>query len=95
MVALLRSKVCDDPNAEFQEFWQAIDEQNPEQIEEKFKPNFWNLPGPGKSGINSMNIYNRWSEPFVYELLIATKGQLISKCPYEKSVWTKYQQKYF
>ena len=23
------------------------------------------------------------------------KGQLISKCPYEKSVWTKYQQKYF
>ena len=52
MVALLRSKVCDDPNAEFQEFWQAIDEQNPEQIEEKFKPNFWNLPGPGKSGIN-------------------------------------------
>ena len=52
MVALLRSKVCDDPNAEFQEFWQAIDEQNPEQIEKKFKPNFWNLPGPGKSGIN-------------------------------------------
>ena len=51
MVALLRSKVCDDPNAEFQEFWQAIDEQNPDKIEEKFKPNFWNLPGPGKSGI--------------------------------------------
>ena len=25
----------------------------------------------------------------------ATKGQLISKCPYEKSVWTKYQRKYF
>ena len=24
-----------------------------------------------------------------------TKGQLISKCPYEKSVWTKYQRKYF
>ena len=23
------------------------------------------------------------------------KGQLISKCPYEKSVWTKYQRKYF
>ena len=23
------------------------------------------------------------------------KGQLISKCPYEKSVWTKYQLKYF
>ena len=22
------------------------------------------------------------------------KGQLISKCPYEKSVWTKYQRKY-
>ena len=52
MVALLQSKVCDDPNAEFQEFWQAIDEQNPDKIEEKFKPNFWNLPGPGKSGMN-------------------------------------------
>ena len=25
----------------------------------------------------------------------ASKGQLISKCPYEKSVWTKYQRKYF
>ena len=24
-----------------------------------------------------------------------SKGQLISKCPYEKSVWTKYQRKYF
>ena len=24
-----------------------------------------------------------------------TKGQLISKCPYETSVWTKYQRKYF
>ena len=23
------------------------------------------------------------------------KGQLISECPYEKSVWTKYQRKYF
>ena len=23
------------------------------------------------------------------------KGQLISKCPYEKSVWTKYQEKCF
>ena len=27
--------------------------------------------------------------------LACTKGQLISKCPYEKSVWTKYQRKYF
>ena len=26
---------------------------------------------------------------------LLTKGQLISKCPYEKSVWTKYQRKYF
>ena len=26
---------------------------------------------------------------------IVPKGQLISKCPYEKSVWTKYQGKYF
>ena len=23
------------------------------------------------------------------------KGQLISKCPYEKSFWTKYQRKYY
>jgi hypothetical protein len=52
LVALLQSKVFDDPNAEFQEFWQAIDEQNPIKLEAKFKPNFWNLPGPGKSGIN-------------------------------------------
>ena len=28
-------------------------------------------------------------------LKLLTKGQLISKCPYEKSVWTKYQRKYF
>ena len=27
-------------------------------------------------------------------LSVSTKGQLISKCPYEKSVWTKYQRKY-
>ena len=26
---------------------------------------------------------------------VVAKGQLISKCPYEKSVWTKYQRKYF
>ena len=26
---------------------------------------------------------------------LCPKGQLISKCPYEKSVWTKYQRKYF
>ena len=32
-------------------------------------------------------------EFFAIEIII--KGQLISKCPYEKSVWTKYQQKYF
>ena len=28
-------------------------------------------------------------------LELPAKGQLISKCPYEKSVWTKYQRKYF
>ena len=27
-------------------------------------------------------------------ILNFAKGQLISKCPYEKSVWTKYQRKY-
>ena len=29
------------------------------------------------------------------DLTTDPKGQLISKCSYEKSVWTKYQRKYF
>ena len=33
--------------------------------------------------------------PFIMLPNEATKGLLISKCPYEKSVWTKYQRKYF
>ena len=32
---------------------------------------------------------------FEVKLVPYAKGQLISKCPYEKSVWTKYQRKYF
>ena len=33
------------------------------------------------------------ADSFLQECDGFIKGQLISKCPYEKSVWTKYQQK--
>ena len=56
LVSLLQAKILDDPNAGFNDFWQAIDEAAASKkvdfsiIKKKFKPHFWNLPGPGRSG---------------------------------------------
>ena len=46
------------------------------------------LNGGGGSEMEDLRYYVQVSN-------CTPKGQLISKCPYEKSVWTKYQRKYF
>ena len=47
-----------NPTSGFQDFWQAIDEQNIEEVKRTFKAHFWNLPGPGKSGIFGQFVLN-------------------------------------
>ena len=56
LVSLLQANITDDPNAGFNDFWQAIDEAaalkqvDLNTVKSHFKAHFWNLPGPGKSG---------------------------------------------